>query len=115
MALNNSVTNKSGGDEDTIPTPDRIKIHLLCPSISPTSRFTLPGRFELDSTVANLRARIQESIPTHPLPIDQRLIFRGRHLNAMSNLLTLREVLSPIDVSRVLFFPIPICNLSNPV
>ncbi|KAJ6031842.1 hypothetical protein N7540_002574 [Penicillium herquei] len=82
----------------TDPIPDTITIHVLCPTLSATSRFTL-NNMSLDSTVGNLRLRIQEIIPTHPMPINQTLIVRGRRVHSQSDSNILREALAPITVS----------------
>lgn len=92
---------ESGENGDTAPLYKLIKIHILCPSVSPTSRFTI-FTLTLDDTVATLREKIQTWAPTHPLPTEQRLIFRGRHFNPTADSSTLREVLAPIDVSKVI-------------
>ncbi|KAJ5704082.1 hypothetical protein N7493_011220 [Penicillium malachiteum] len=82
----------------TNPIPDTITIHILCPTISPTSRFTI-NRISLQATIADLRLRIQELVPSRPEPINQTLIVRGRRLSPHDNFANLRQALAPIIVS----------------
>jgi hypothetical protein len=48
-------------------------------------------RVSLDTTTGELRQRIQNELPEHPPPAEQRLIYLGRPL--LRNEVTLRDVL----------------------
>ncbi|KAL2413688.1 hypothetical protein ABEF95_010516 [Exophiala dermatitidis] len=49
------------------------------------------GQVDLDTTVSALKGRIQNDLPEHPAPSEQRLIYQGRPL--LRNESTLKEVL----------------------
>lgn len=66
----------SGGNDTSVRT---VTIHILSPSLPAPSRFTLRD-LPLETTVGQLRARITHSLPGHPAPSTQRLIYRGRPL-----------------------------------
>ncbi|EAW07257.1 uncharacterized protein ACLA_019620 [Aspergillus clavatus NRRL 1] len=60
-------------------TPHNVTLHVLCPSLESTNRFTY-NDLPLSTTVGALKARLTDSIPGRPPPHTQRLIFRGRAL-----------------------------------
>ncbi|GFF23094.1 hypothetical protein IFM46972_00548 [Aspergillus udagawae] len=72
--------------------PRSITLHVLCPSLP--NRFTFDD-LPLSTTVAGLKARLTESIPSRPAPSNQRLIWRGRAL--LDDAMTLESVLGPMD------------------
>ncbi|KAF7169773.1 hypothetical protein CNMCM5623_002402 [Aspergillus felis] len=72
--------------------PRSITLHVLCPSLP--NRFTFDD-LPLSTTVAGLKARLTESIPSRPAPSHQRLIWRGRAL--LDDAMTLENVLGPMD------------------
>ncbi|PKX93754.1 uncharacterized protein P174DRAFT_441000 [Aspergillus novofumigatus IBT 16806] len=72
--------------------PRSITLHVLCPSLP--NRFTFDD-LPLSTTVAGLKARLTESIPSRPAPSNQRLIWRGRALS--DDAMTLESVLGPTD------------------
>ncbi|EXJ62267.1 hypothetical protein A1O7_02700 [Cladophialophora yegresii CBS 114405] len=49
------------------------------------------GNVHLNTTIADLRAKIRSELPEHPAPTEQRLIYQGRPL--LRNEATLRDVL----------------------
>lgn len=55
------------------------------------------GQVNLDTTVSALKDRIQNDLPEHPAPSEQRLIYQGRPL--LRNESTLKEVLR-LDVGQ---------------
>ncbi|KAJ5359276.1 uncharacterized protein N7496_011689 [Penicillium cataractarum] len=66
----------SHGNDTSVRT---VTIHILSPSLPAPSRFTLRD-LPLETTVGQLRSRITHSLPGHPAPSTQRLIYRGRPL-----------------------------------
>ncbi|GIK04851.1 hypothetical protein Aspvir_008948 [Aspergillus viridinutans] len=72
--------------------PRSITLHVLCPALH--NRFTFDD-LPLSTTVAGLKARLTESIPSRPAPSNQRLIWRGRAL--LDDAMTLESVLGPMD------------------
>lgn len=75
---------------------DKITLHVISPSIPAPGRFTLHGQ-PLSDTVAQIKARITQSLPGRPAPAQQRLIYRGKPLT--DDRASLASVLGPIDVS----------------
>ncbi len=55
------------------------------------------GNVHLNTTIAELKGKIQTELPEHPSPAGQRLIYQGRPL--LRNDVTLRDVLR-IEVCR---------------
>ncbi|OJJ45696.1 hypothetical protein ASPZODRAFT_143583 [Penicilliopsis zonata CBS 506.65] len=96
-------------NSDTLPSDERptsattenairsIALHILCPSLPPPNRFTFKD-LHLSTTVAELKARISETLPSQPPAENQRLIYRGKSLS--NNVITLQEILSPIEASE---------------
>ena len=72
-----------------------MTIYVLCPSLPAPNRFKLEN-VVLSSTLAQLRSRIADIIPTQPAPSSQRLIYRGKPLP--NNQTTVGDVLGPLDV-----------------
>jgi hypothetical protein len=86
----------NSSDQPSAPleaVPRSITLHVLCPSLP--NRFTFDD-LPLSTTVAGLKARLTESIPSRPAPSNQRLIWRGRAL--LDDAMTLESVLGPTDV-----------------
>lgn len=48
-------------------------------------------------TIADLRARLTQAMPSHPAPATQRLFFLGRRL--MNDNMTIAEVINGLEVS----------------
>ncbi|GFF89223.1 hypothetical protein IFM60648_08655 [Aspergillus lentulus] len=85
----------NSSDQPSAPletVPPSITLHVLCPSLP--NRFTFDD-LPLSTTVAGLKARLTESIPSRPAPSTQRLIWRGRAL--LDDAMTLESVLGPTD------------------
>ncbi|KAH1487448.1 hypothetical protein LV164_006704 [Aspergillus fumigatus] len=85
----------NSSDQPSAPletVPRSITLHVLCPSLP--NRFTFDD-LPLSTTVAGLKARLTESIPSRPAPSNQRLIWRGRAL--LDDAMTLESVLDPAD------------------
>ncbi|KAH3079745.1 hypothetical protein KXW28_004119 [Aspergillus fumigatus] len=85
----------NSSDQPSAPfetVPRSITLHVLCPSLP--NRFTFDD-LPLSTTVAGLKARLTESIPSRPAPSNQRLIWRGRAL--LDDAMTLESVLGPAD------------------
>ncbi|EAW22278.1 uncharacterized protein NFIA_009580 [Aspergillus fischeri NRRL 181] len=85
----------NSSDQPSAPletVPRSITLHVLCPSLP--NRFTF-NDLPLSTTVAGLKARLTESIPSRPAPSNQRLIWRGRAL--LDDAMTLESVLGPTD------------------
>ncbi|KAJ5614646.1 hypothetical protein N7528_008300 [Penicillium herquei] len=106
------------GATATDPTSDTITIHILCPTLSATSRFTI-NNIPLNATIANLRSRIQGIVPSHPEPTNQTLIVRGRRLYPHDDFANLREALAPITgdeltIHLLLLTTAPVHHLNVP-
>lgn len=71
-------------------------LHVLCPSLPSPNRFTFRG-LPLSITVADLKVRISESIPSQPAPKSQKLLYLGKIL-ADDNV-TLQSLFGSLDVS----------------
>jgi len=94
-----SSTFPEGGpvtSEQSESTPANIALHVLSPSLPPPSRFTL-NDLPRSTTVADLKTRISQSIPSQPSSVNQRLIYRGKPL--MNQNETLQTILEPPGVS----------------
>ncbi|BDD57407.1 hypothetical protein MPDQ_005529 [Monascus purpureus] len=77
-------------------SPNVIVLHILCPSFPPPSRFTI-NNVPLSTTIAALKTRISDSIPSRPSPESQRLIYRGKPLS--DNNVILQDILEPVDTA----------------
>lgn len=74
----------------------KIVLHVLCPSLPAPNRFTFHD-LTLSTTVATLKSRISESVPSRPDATRQRLIYCGKPI--ANDDLTLQTVLEPVEVS----------------
>ncbi|KAJ5970330.1 uncharacterized protein N7479_000248 [Penicillium vulpinum] len=88
MATGSSSQPLTEGD-----TPSTIRLHILCQSLPPPSRFTLEN-VPLSSTISQLKSRIEQSFPNNPRASKQRLIYRGKVLAADDA--TLRAIVSSV-------------------
>ncbi|KAL4913494.1 hypothetical protein BDW62DRAFT_192316 [Aspergillus aurantiobrunneus] len=77
--------------------PRGFILHVLCPSLPPPNRFTF-NELPLSITVADLKARISQSIPSHPTPNSQRLLYLGKLLS--DDNLTLQSLFGPLNGSE---------------
>lgn len=71
-------------------------LHVLSPSLEAPNRLTF-NDLPLTTTVAELKERISQSIPSRPTAEQQRLIYRGKPL--LDGSVTLQNILEPSDVS----------------
>ena len=88
----------SVGGSAITPQSASTKDHILLNVLSPSPEVTNNGRitFEnisLETTVSELKERIQNYLPTHPAPVRQRLIYRGHAL--LNSEATLRQIFQP--------------------
>lgn len=94
----------SNTTDNTLPSTNsendsqKIALHVLCPTLPWPNRFTL-DKVTLSTTIAALKSRISESIPSRPPATSQRLIYCGKPIT--NDDLTLRSVLEPVEVSVV--------------
>ncbi|KAJ5948169.1 hypothetical protein N7466_001184 [Penicillium verhagenii] len=78
--------------QSNLPREDLIKILIVCPSWrDPIPLSDIPR----ETTVADLRLKIESGVPMHPHPTLQRLYFRGKGVPSSCDSLTLREFLMP--------------------
>ncbi|KAJ5925996.1 hypothetical protein N7454_007506 [Penicillium verhagenii] len=83
--------------QPNLPREDLIKILIVCPSWhDPIPLSGIPR----DTTVADLRLKIESGVPMHPHPRLQRLYFRGKGVPSSCDSLTLREFLMPAGESE---------------
>lgn len=94
--MGTDLTSASAGAEGS---PRMVTLHVLCPSLPPPNRFTF-NDLALSATVAQLKALITQSLPTHPAAATQRLIYGGKPLT--NDNATLEVVLGPGEVSTSL-------------
>ena len=94
------MTTNPPTEGDSPTGSNTITLHILCPSIPAPGRFTLHDQ-PLSETIAQIKARITESLASRPGPAQQRLIYRGKPL--ADDRATLASVLGPIDVSEKYF------------
>ena len=89
-----------GSPGSSAPAPDsqHLTLHILSPSTDIPNRTTLTD-CTASTTVAELKAKICDNIPTRPAPERQRLIYRGRPL--FQDNATLRDVFTQEAVSEV--------------
>lgn len=78
--------------------PESITVKIICPLMRAPNSFMFYN-LPLSSTVEELQRRITDTLPNHPPPETQKLIARGKYLSN-GKATTLREALSPIDVSN---------------
>ncbi|KAJ5596868.1 hypothetical protein N7450_003326 [Penicillium hetheringtonii] len=93
-----------GAQDSTPSSSGKITLHILCPEISSTGRFTLHDQ-SLSDTVAQIKARITESLPSRPTPVQQRLIYHGKPLT--DDRATLASVLGPVNESFSIHLALP--------
>ncbi|KAL5338499.1 hypothetical protein BJX70DRAFT_366647 [Aspergillus crustosus] len=80
-------------------------LHVLCPSLPPPNRFTLKD-LSLSITVGGLKARLSQTLPSHPSPNNQRLLYLGKLLtNDNMTLQSLFEHSNGIEFSMHLVLP----------
>jgi hypothetical protein len=71
-------------------------LHVLCPSLPPPNRFTFTN-LPLSSTIADLKVRISQTVPSRPVPDNQKLLYLGKLLSNDS--VTLQSLFEPVNVS----------------
>lgn len=96
MASSASVENGPGLPDSSDASAAHVALHVLSPSLPPPSRFTL-NDLPRATTIAGLKTRISQSIPSRPSLENQRLIYRGRPL--VNHHDTLEGILEPPGVS----------------
>lgn len=74
----------------------KIVLHVLSPSLDAPNRITFE-ELPVALTVAELKARITQAMPTKPHASQQRLIYRGKPL--LNDSMVLQQILDPPDVS----------------
>lgn len=74
------TTPSSGSPPPSSVTPNNITLHVLSPAPEVTGGRITFSSISLDTTISQLKARLQNSITGRPLPERQRLIYRGRAL-----------------------------------
>ncbi|KAL6237794.1 hypothetical protein BDW75DRAFT_203145 [Aspergillus navahoensis] len=72
-------------------------LHVLCPSLPPPNRFTFTN-LPLSSTIADLKVRISQTVPSRPTPNNQRLLYLGKLLSDDS--VTLQSLFEPVNGSE---------------
>lgn len=85
----------SDAPEGPSEDPHNFALHILCPSLPSPNRFTFNDLTE-STTIGDLKAQISQTIPNHPSPLTQRLIYRGKPL--VDDSLTLQTLLEPTKV-----------------
>lgn len=96
MASSAFLENGRGLPDAENASPAYVALHVLSPSLPPPSRFTL-NDLPRATTIAGLKTRISQSIPSQPSLENQRLIYRGRPL--VNHHDTLEGILEPPGVS----------------
>ncbi|KAL3481979.1 hypothetical protein BJX99DRAFT_217913 [Aspergillus californicus] len=76
--------------------PERIVLHVLCPSL-PTPRRITFNDIPLSATIAYLKSRLSESIPSRPSSDQQRLLYMGKPVS--DDQVTLQSLFEPLDGS----------------
>lgn len=89
-----SVVKSSDHDPSDV---QKIILHILSPSLEAPNRITFED-LPVALTVAELKARITQAMPSKPHASQQRLIYRGKPL--LNDSLSLRQVLEPPEVSN---------------
>jgi hypothetical protein len=80
-------------------SPRSLIVHVLCPSVPAPNRFTFDN-LSLNTTVADLKARLSRSIPSQPAVDSQRLFYLGKPL--LDDCATLQSLFGPLNVSNAL-------------
>ncbi|KAL4818627.1 hypothetical protein BDW67DRAFT_156993 [Aspergillus spinulosporus] len=89
-------------------------LHVLCPSLPPPNRFTFTN-LPLSSTIADLKVRISQTVPSRPTPDNQKLLYLGKLLS--DNSVTLQSLFEPVNGSEHsihLVLPPTPTNSTNP-
>ncbi|KAL4809255.1 hypothetical protein BDV18DRAFT_77656 [Aspergillus unguis] len=87
-------------------------LHVLCPSLPPPNRFTL-NDLPPSTTIADLKVRISQSIPSRPNPDSQKLLYLGKLL--LDGNVTLQSLFEPLDGSEFSIHLILPPSLPQPV
>ncbi|KAL4951512.1 hypothetical protein BDW69DRAFT_169867 [Aspergillus filifer] len=72
-------------------------LHVLCPSLPPPNRFTFDD-LPVSDTVADLKSRISKTVPSHPTPNSQKLLYLGKILSQDD--VTLQSLFEPLNGSE---------------
>ncbi|KAL5049565.1 hypothetical protein BDW71DRAFT_150867 [Aspergillus fruticulosus] len=72
-------------------------LHVLCPSLPPPNRFTFTN-LPLSSTIADLKVRISQTVPSRPTSDNQRLLYLGKLLS--DDNVTLQSLFEPVNGSE---------------
>ncbi|CEN62506.1 hypothetical protein ASPCAL09140 [Aspergillus calidoustus] len=78
-------------------SPSSLVVHVLCPSVPAPNRFTFDN-LSLNTTVADLKARLSRSIQSQPAVDDQRLFYLGKPL--LDDGATLQSLFGPLNGSE---------------
>ncbi|KAL2833941.1 hypothetical protein BJY01DRAFT_90024 [Aspergillus pseudoustus] len=78
-------------------SPRSLVLHVLCPSIPAPNRFTFDN-LSLNTTVADLKARLSRSIQSQPSADSQRLFYLGKPL--LDDAVTLQSLFGPLNGSE---------------
>ncbi|KAL2006576.1 hypothetical protein VTN00DRAFT_9244 [Thermoascus crustaceus] len=89
-----SVASENASTADSGQAPRTMVLHVLSPSLDAPNRLTF-NDLPLTTTVAELKARISQSIPSRPSSDKQRLIYRGKPL--VNDSAMLQNILEPPD------------------
>ncbi|KAL4934477.1 uncharacterized protein BDV17DRAFT_8405 [Aspergillus undulatus] len=84
-------------DAEDGSSPSGITVHVLCPSLPPPNRFTFDD-LPLSITVADLKSCITKSVPSHPTPGSQKLLYLGKILSKDD--VTLQSLFEPLNGSE---------------
>ncbi|KNG84779.1 hypothetical protein ANOM_006835 [Aspergillus nomiae NRRL 13137] len=94
MTSSSAPSDNSMSNSNATSGTQGFTLHVLCPSLPPPNRFTFNDLVP-SITIAGLKARISQSIPSRPSPETQRLIYRGKPIS--NDDWTLQKVLEPAD------------------
>ncbi|KAI9373105.1 hypothetical protein BJX61DRAFT_504565 [Aspergillus egyptiacus] len=78
-------------------TTRSLVLHVLCPSLPSPNRFTFRD-LPLSTTIADLRVRLSESVPSRPPSNCQKLFYLGKLLS--DDNVTLQSLFEPLDSSE---------------
>ncbi|KAJ0425784.1 hypothetical protein BJY00DRAFT_273716 [Aspergillus carlsbadensis] len=78
-------------------SPRSVVVHVLCPSVPAPNRFTFDN-LSLNTTVADLKARLSRSIQSQPAVDSQRLFYLGKPL--LDDGATLQSLFGPLNGSE---------------
>lgn len=88
---------RPGSPEEPSQEAQALLLHVLSPSAEVPDKLTFSS-IPVTTTVAELKARIQDAIPSMPSPARQRLIYRGKALVKDTD--TLKDVFGQETVSH---------------